>query len=195
MPLYCCAGGGGPPSKDVFALREWHTILQAMYVLPALQPGWPKWDPDFARAEKVEAVRQIDWTQTQESGHSWWYSACLVSRSRHRIGEESGPNENKNTDSFIKVFAKKGDSVLWAENSSFELYFRTLPSRCVPGKKKRFCDYFFFLWISGIISGKYLTVIHQNKTSKIVEALGSKRTLNFFGFDLKTYIIGFWCFW
>lgn len=60
MPLYCCAGGGGPPSKDVFALWERHTVLQAMYVLLALQPGWPKWDPDLARAEKVEGVRQID---------------------------------------------------------------------------------------------------------------------------------------
>lgn len=45
--------------------------------------------------------------------------------------------------------------------------------------------------MSRIISGNYVTVIHQNKTSKAESALGSKRTFNFFGFDLNTSIIGF----
>lgn len=35
-------------------------MLQLMYELPALQPGWPKGDPDLAKAEEVEGVRQID---------------------------------------------------------------------------------------------------------------------------------------
>lgn len=64
----------------------------------------------------------------------------------------------------------------------------------IKKKKKRIVWSFFFQWISRIISGKYLTVSHQNKTSKAESALGSKRIFHFFGFDLHTSIIGFCCF-